>query len=213
MRIALTVLALSLLMAACSRDKSAAPDGVFEPLEFNVDSTLLGSVIEVGGVRLQAPAQWAEVDSSTFARILDVAARDTSELRLLPTYVFKHVSGGPMLLVSTFPRAVDLQRDFLAWAGEVARVYREQRKDIEVREQWINIAGVRALQLFSRSPQLIHAKIILHADQPSVSTIRFRSVCGPPKRAPSSHRSAPCAEFHQAIPVSFPLNKQEGQLA
>ncbi|MBK6911174.1 MAG: hypothetical protein IPH10_09640 [bacterium] len=166
MRIALTVLALSLLMAACSRDKSAAPDGVFEPLEFNVDSTLLGSVIEVGGVRLQAPAQWAEVDSSTFARILDVAARDTSELRLLPTYVFKHVSGGPMLLVSTFPRAVDLQRDFLAWAGEVARVYREQRKDIEVREQWINIAGVRALQLFSRSPQLIHAKIILHADQP-----------------------------------------------
>jgi len=166
MRHYLTILVCAVLLAACSKEKTPAGQGQFEPLQFNLDSTRLGGAIEIADLRFHAPARWLEVDSSTFEKIANVAGRDTSVMQLQPTRVFKHENGGPMLLVSRFPRAVDLKENFVPWAGEVARVYRAQRKDTEIRESWIQIAGVDALQLVSTSAQLVHVKVILNANEP-----------------------------------------------
>ncbi len=158
------MIAAVLLVAACSKDKKpASQEGVFERLEFSVDSSLLGEAISVGGLRLHAPSGWLPVDSSVMSQLVGVAARDTSGMQLRPKYAFKPESGGPMMLVSTFPKAVDLGDRFVPWAGEVARVYREQRADIRVQEQWMSLSGVEALQLYSQSAQLVHIKIILNA--------------------------------------------------
>lgn len=71
-----------------------------------------------------------------------------------------------MLLVSRFPKAAKLGPNFVPWAGEVAKVYREQRPESRVEEQWMSVSGVEALQLYSQSAQLIHLKILLNADEP-----------------------------------------------
>ena len=115
---------------------------------------------------MSVPKHWLAVDSGTLAKLSSVAQRDTSKLALQPFMAYKHEQGGPMLLVSKFPRAVALDAQFIPWAGEVTRVYREQRPDVLVQEQWMSLSGVEALQLYSRSPQLVHLKIILHADEP-----------------------------------------------
>lgn len=158
--------ALLLTIAGCGPAQKPAEQGVFEELEFRVDSLRLGERTEVGGLSLSVPKDWLLVDDDTMTKLTDVAKRDTSQMALAPTQAFKREGGGPMLLISKFPRAIDLGRGFIPWAGEVAKVYREQRPDILVQEQWMSLGGVEALQLISRSPQLVHLKIILHADEP-----------------------------------------------
>ncbi len=162
----ITLFPLLLLVAACSREKKHEGEGVFERLEFTVDSSKLGTKISVGGVALYAPKGWEAVDSSSMVQLVGIAARDTSEMRLRPEWAFKTEGGGPMLLVSRFPRATRLGPNFVPWAGEVAKVYREQRPEARVEEQWMSVSGVEALQLYSQSAQLIHLKILLSAEGP-----------------------------------------------
>ncbi|MBL0061774.1 MAG: hypothetical protein IPP40_09925 [bacterium] len=166
MRIGLLMLCLLLLVAACSKEKKPSGEGVFNPLELAVDSAKLGELIEVGGLRLQAPAGWINLDSSAMQQLIGVASRDTSEMQLRPERAFKREGGGPMLLVSRFPKVVKLGPRFVPWAGEVAKVYRDQRKDVVVQEQWMSISGVEALQLYGQSAKLVHVKILLNADEP-----------------------------------------------
>lgn len=163
-----TVVAMLILLTtvvSCSKQK-APRETMFEKLEFKVDSSKLGEVVETGGVRFHAPKEWLLVDSETISQIAGVAKRDTTEMQLMPLYAFKREGGGPMLLVSTFPRAVHLGAGFIPWAGEVARVYKSQRTDAVVQEHWIHVGGIEALQLYSQSGTLVHVKIILHASEP-----------------------------------------------
>lgn len=160
------MLSLLVLAAACSKEKKTSGEGVFEPLEFAVDSSKLGALIEVGGLRLHAPASWINLDSSAMQQLVGVASRDTSEMQLRPERAFKREGGGPMLLVSRFPKVVKLGAQFVPWAGEVAKVYRDQRKDVVVQEHWMSVSGVEALQLYAQSAKLVHVKILLNADEP-----------------------------------------------
>lgn len=153
-------------LIGCGPAQKPPEQGIFEPLEFRVDSLRLGDSLEVGGLSLSVPKSWVAVDSGTLAKLTNVAQRDTSKLALQPFMAYKHEQGGPMLLVSKFPRAVALGAQFIPWAGEVTKVYREQRPDVLVQEQWMSLGGVEALQLYSRSAQLVHLKIILHGDEP-----------------------------------------------
>lgn len=167
MKHALISLALLLMaLLGCRPGQKPPEQGVFEPLEFRVDSARLGDSLSIGGLHLSVPLHWFAVDSGTLAKLTNVALRDTSKLALQPFMAFKHEQGGPMLLVSKFPRAVALDAQFIPWAGEVTKVYREQRPDVLVQEQWMSLGGVEALQLYSRSAQLVHLKIILHGDEP-----------------------------------------------
>lgn len=166
MKYGLIFLALLFAIAACGPAQKPAEQGVFEELEFRVDSLRLGASTEIGGIKFSVPKDWLLVDDDTMKKLTDVAKRDTSEMALAPVQAYKREGGGPMLLVSKFPRSIDLGARFIPWAGEVAKVYREQRPDILVQEQWMSLGGVEALQLVSRSPQLVHLKVILHADEP-----------------------------------------------
>lgn len=166
MRIVWIIVAAILLVAACSKEKKPAQDGVFEELVFVVDSSKLGEAITVGGLHFNVPVQWMPVDSEIMGKLMGVAKRDSSELQLQPEFAFKHQEGGPMLLVSTFPKAVHLGSGFIPWAGEVASAYRRSRPDVVVQEQWMSLGGVEALQLYGQSGQLVHVKVILNSDQP-----------------------------------------------
>lgn len=166
MKIGLLALCVLLLVAACSKEKKTSGEGVFEPIEFVVDSAKLGELVEAGGLRLHAPAGWIALDSAGMQQLIGVASRDTSEMQLRPERAFKRVGGGPMLLVSRFPKAIKLGAGFIPWAGQVAKVYRDQRTDVVVQEQWMSVSGVEALQLYSQSGKLVHVKIILNASEP-----------------------------------------------
>ncbi|MCB9369747.1 MAG: hypothetical protein H6507_11615 [Calditrichaeota bacterium] len=166
MKFAWIAVAAVLLVAACSKEKKPAAEGVFERLDFAVDSSLLGDDVTVGGVHLHAPADWLPVDTSVMRKLVDVAERDTTVMQLYPEQAFKPEDGGPMLLVSIFPKTVHLGTGFIPWAGEVAKSYREARPDVVVQEQWMSLSGVEALQLYAQSGQLVHVKILLNADQP-----------------------------------------------
>lgn len=165
MRIGLILLTALVLSAACSKNKTPR-DVKFEKLEFIVDSSKLGEIVEAGGLRLHAPAGWLAVEDDVMGQISGVAKRDTSMMQLEPRFAFKREGGGPMLLVSKFPRAMRLGAGFIPWAGEVAKAYREQRTDAVVQEQWMSVAGVEALQLYAQSGKLVHVKIILNSSEP-----------------------------------------------
>lgn len=166
MKYSLVFIALLFAIAGCGTTQKRPEPGVFEELEFRVDSLRLGENAEVGGISLRVPKDWVLIDDETMTKLTDVAKRDTSQMALAPVKAYRRAGGGPMLLISKFPKAIDLGAGFIPWAGEVAKVYRVQRPDILVQEQWMSLGGVEALQLISRSPQLVHLKVILHADEP-----------------------------------------------
>ncbi len=166
MKIGSLVICLLVLLAACSKETKKPGEGAFEPLVLVVDSAKLGDLIEIGGVRLNAPADWVNLDSSAMQQLIGVAGRDTSAMQLRPEWAFKREGGGPMLLVSRFPKVLKLGARFIPWAGEVAKTYRDQRKDVVVQEHWMSVSGIEALQLYGQSAKLVHVKILLNADEP-----------------------------------------------
>jgi hypothetical protein len=125
-----------------------------------------GTPIRVADVFLRAPVGWLEADSATLATVREFAVKDSGVSALSPQFVFKREGGGPMLLVSTFSRSVELGNNFVPWAGEIARLYRAQRPTLKIEEQWLNYGDFDALVLRSKSERVIHHKVILRAASP-----------------------------------------------
>ncbi len=167
MKHVMLLIALIVLISSCSTGKKVEQkEGVWEELEFTVDTTKLGDSARAGGIAFRVPKGWVPLEGDMFETLVSVAARDTSELGLAPVSAFRREGGGPLLLVSTFSKAVDLGANFIPWAGEVARVYRSQRGEAKFSEAWLSLGGVEALQIMGISESLVHLKIILHADEP-----------------------------------------------
>lgn len=155
----LLLLAASLILVACTSGGDSSK-------KQSSSSGTQGASVQVADVFLRAPDGWLESDSATLATVKEFARKDTGEAALAPQFVCKREGGGPMLLVSTFSRSVQLGDNFVPWAGEIARIYRAQRPKQIIEEQWLSYGDLEALTLRSANEKIIHYKIILRAASP-----------------------------------------------
>lgn len=90
------------VLASCGEQTESA---VLQPMQFAVDSTLLGSVVEDAalGLRFQPPRGW-EAFSEDQVDSMRQATSGMGDMLLRPRYVFLHPEHGSVLTVSSLAR-------------------------------------------------------------------------------------------------------------
>lgn len=157
---------LSPALISCSGSgKTPPPDPVFEALDFEIDSTRLGDVIEIGGLTLRAPLEWYPANESTMETMRRTVAQDTSRFRLAPRAVFIHPAGS-ILIASEFEKGTGTDYPFANWAIEVAEAYKSSRRESSISEAWLSISGIEALQLYAADSTTVHFKVLLRGEKP-----------------------------------------------
>ena len=166
---AAVLLAGLLSMLSCSDakrpDVRAERDDVFEQLSFEVDTSLLGDTVRLEGIEFRVPRGWKRVEPMILRAIRQAAGRDTSRHRLFPEAAHAH-SNGSVFVASRFPNANRADVSFSSWAITVGEAYRVARAGMELKEAWLSLGGIEALQLYSGDQKTVHFKLLLNAGVP-----------------------------------------------
>ncbi len=161
-----TVLACTglLVLVSLSCSQSGSPQNPFRPLEFNVDSTLLGTAIHAGGVGVRPPKNWSAADSQLVTLARNSLAADTTKFRFELVRLHVDTSSGAMILLKQYQSSAGTP--FMTWAREFVSLFRSSRTGIEIREEWMMVSDLPVVQLQMADSVRVYFSLVCAVDPP-----------------------------------------------
>lgn len=144
---------------------SGQTSGPYRAMEFVVDSTRLGHGIRLSQIEFRVPAGWATSDSTTLNQLREMSARDTSRFRFqLREVDVDHASGSLLFAKEFYSSGKD---GFIPWARDLVCETRKKRPEADVREEWLLINGIPAVQIYAADSSRIQFSLVFDV-KPSV---------------------------------------------
>lgn len=165
---------LCILSVGCAREETAP----LAQMEFRVDSTLLGAVIEVPNhdLRFNPPVGWASISDSGVVQVNEEAPGEEGAITVEAAHLFFHPTHRSVLSVSVLRQVAGGR--FEERIAAYAEVLKDAFPGPELKQTAFRKDGLHIVQFLARPEGLVNFKIVL--DTPSADLIQFDYVVPQP---------------------------------